>query len=276
MSAMTLHKSKFKIFLYSSLLSFTLAVPQAATAAMALVKDAELNAKQNKQLALQAQANDEERKQTELAKTQNKAIGEPGTHDNILKTPAWNELGSQSQFYQNMEKFGFDMCAINLCPGGDNPTDTKDIDEARAWAERNLFASTKLTTDQEDDLTEIRRRAIAYTASNAFALSTTIHNELVSSNGTAAALEEFAKSAASARNDTQALSGITLEMYKVTIQQLAVLSAMLDLEAAQALQHADLYHENGGTTFADAYIRSDFRDDLTRQSYTPVTKGSPE
>ena len=171
-------------------------------------------------------------------------------------------VGSGSQFYQNMQKFGFDMCAVSLCRGGD-PVGTKDIEEARTWAMKNLYTQgdgngRALDESSLWDLDEIRRRAVAYSATNALALSVTLHNELAGADGTANALESKVGEAAHIRADIQANSAILLAQYKVQLQQLAVLTTQMDVMATSAINGTDFYHEEGGSRFADAFLEDDF------------------
>jgi hypothetical protein len=232
-------------------------------------KLAELNATTKQNL-------DEQAKQTKGMEALNAAVGAAGSGMSILKDPAWEAMGSQSDFYKNMEKFGFDMCAINLCQVGKNPVSTTDIDEARDWANKTFFASVELDSDTYNDLTEVRRRAVAYATTNAFAVSTIVHNELAAGGGSAQALEEIVDSAGSYRKDIQANSAVALANYKVAIQQLAVLSSMLDVQAAQAILDASVYHEEGATEFPDAYIASDYDHGNRRHTVTAPDKGSPD
>jgi len=212
----------------------------------------------------------------QLAEEQLNAMGRAGSGMSIINSPAYAGLGSQSDFYANMEKFGFDMCAINLCQVGDNPTDTTDIDEARDWANRTFFASIGIDNFEMDDLREVRRRALAYTAANSLALSTTVHNDLAAGGGSAQAMEQLVDSATSRREDLQANSAIALAQYKILVQQLAVLTALLDVQSAQAIQDTNYYHEEGGVEFPDAYIEGDYRVDGTHgNTLTIPEKGSP-
>lgn len=213
-------------------------------------------------------------KQTQILEKQLSAHGEAGSGLSLINSPAWEGIGSQSEFYANMTKFGFDMCAINLCQVGTNPIGTTDIEEARDWANKTFFSSVHLDDDDAHDLKEVRRRAAAYTASNGFAISTVIHNELAAGGGSAQALEEIVDSSASARGDIQANSMVALAQYKVAVQQLAVLSAILDVQATQAILEADLHHEEGGDEVPDAYLEADYGDDGTRRSYTMPDKRS--
>jgi hypothetical protein len=217
---------------------------------------------------------DEQQQQTRLAETQLEAMGQPGGGMSLIGTDAFKGIGSDSDFYQNLEKFGFDMCAINLCQVGDNPQTTTDVNVARDWAKRTFYSSTQMTNDQVNDLKEVRRRAVAYSAANAFAVSTTVHNDLATGGSSAKTLEDFVHSQSSFRGDIQANSAVALAQYKVALQQLAVLTAMLDIQSTTAISNTDLYHEDGGTEQPDAYNEFDFRDDGTRQYVTVPQKGT--
>lgn len=219
----------------------------------------------------------EVKKQTGIEEKQLEAMGEAGSGMSLVNNSAWDAIGSNSEFYKNMESFGFDMCAINLCQVGYNPTDTDDIEEAREWAMKTFFSSSaEIGGEKLRDLVEVRRRALAYTSANGFALSTIIHNELASGGGTAQALDDIVDSSTNFRGDIQANSAIALAQYRVAVQQLAVLSAILDIEASQAISGTELFHEDGGTEFPDAYIESDFQHDGDRLHVTIPEKGSPD
>jgi hypothetical protein len=218
----------------------------------------------------------EEKKQTKLQQKQLDAMGEAGSGMSLVNNPAWETIGSESSFYSNMDKFDFDMCAINLCQVGDNPSDTDDIEEARDWAMKTFFSSKALEPKDKRDLVEVRRRALAYTSANGFALSNIIHNDLASGGGTAQALDNIVDSSTSFRGDIQANSAVSLAHYRVAVQQLAVLSAILDIEASRAVNDAELYHEDGGDEFPDAYIDADYQHDGGRIRVTIPDKGTAD
>lgn len=282
--AMMLHKHKNYLNKLLITTASTLFISAALTSSVSAfgqvrTKDSGANRNTAEIAASTADSAAQEQRQTQLEEDQLNAIGEAGAGNSIITRPAFSGIGSGSDFYSNMEKFGFDMCAVNLCQVGKNPADTTDIEEAREWANKTFFSSVTLSNEAKRDLQEVRRRAVAYTASNALAVSTTIHNELSAGGGSAQALEDIVNSASSLRQDVQASSSISLAQYKVSIQQLAVLSALLDVKATTAMQSASLYHEDGGDEFPDAFIDTDYRNsDLSVRSkefVTPPQKGSP-
>jgi len=277
-SAMTHHKKNSGFFLRGSIFAIAAISSLAATQASATaVSDSGTRRNTAKAAAAAESSAAQETRQTKLEEDQLSAIGEPGAGASILNLPGFASMGSSSEFYENMEKFGFDMCAINLCEVGNNPTDTTDIEEARDWANETFFSSVALNAEQTRDLQEVRRRAIAYTASNAFAISTTVHNDLAAGSGSAQALEDMVDSATSLRSDIQASSAIALANYKIAVQQLAVLTSILDVHASAAIQQSSLYHEDGGSSFPDAFKDGDYRDDfVTRNKVTTPSKGSPD
>lgn len=209
----------------------------------------------------------------------NQAIGSAGSAPNLLGGGLSGAVGTGSEFYQSMQDFGYDMCAVTLCRGGD-PVGTKDITEARTWAMRNFYTQGDgnggtLSPEARRDLIEIRRRSIAYAAANGLALSVIVHNDLAAADGTANALESKISQAADMRGDIQANSTVLLAQYKVQLQQLAVLTAQLDVMAAGAINGSDIYHEEGGTRYADAFIDADFKNNYSvRESVTRPSRGS--
>jgi hypothetical protein len=211
-----------------------------------------------------------------LMQDQVAAFGEFGVLGDLFGGDAFKNVGSKSDFYSNMKKFEYDMCAVNLCTVGDNPNGTTDYDEATEWAKRNFWTSEPLTGPQERDITEVRRRAVVYSAVNGMALATVIHNELASAGEQADALENIVESSQSLRGDVRANSAIALATYKIELQKLATLTAMLNVEASSAMFQTGVYHEEGGNKFPDAFIDSDFatNDGGRRLSVTVPDKGS--
>lgn len=215
-----------------------------------------------------------EQVQKEMAAT----LGSPGNTGG-MGAALGGAVGPGSEFYTNMQQFGYDMCAVTLCRGGD-PVGTKNIEEAQTWAMRNLYTQgdgqgNALNDAALRDLTEIRRRAMAYSAANALALSVTIHNDLAGADGLASALDAEIKAAGDMRADIQANSAVLLAQYKVLLQQLAVTTAQLDVMATHTIATTTPYHEEGGTTFADAFIDTDFESDFaTRKTVTRPAQGS--
>lgn len=211
-----------------------------------------------------------------LMQDQVAAFGEFGVLGDIFGGDAFKNVGSKSDFYANMENFEYDMCAVNLCTVGNSPNGTTDYDEATEWAKRNFWTSETLTGSQERDITEVRRRAVVYSAVNGMALATVTHNELASAGEQADALEKIVESSQSLRGDIRANSAIALATYKIELQKLATLTAMLNVEASAAMSATGIYHEEGGTKFPDAFIDSDFatNDGGRRLFVTPPEKGS--
>lgn len=216
---------------------------------------------------------------TQAVREMAETLGSPGTMPNFLQGALGQDVGSTSDFYQSMQNFSYDMCAVTLCRGGD-PVGTKDIEEAKTWAMRNFYTQGDgdggtLDPASRRDLIEIRRRSIAYAASNGLALSVTIHNELSGADGTANALNSRIQQAGSMRADIQTNSAVLLAMYKVQLQQLAVMTAQLDVLATTAIGGTDIYHEDGGSQFADAFIDDDFRNNFAdRERITRPSRGS--
>lgn len=216
---------------------------------------------------------------TQAVTEMNQAIGPAGGVPSMLAGALGGAVGSGSQFYQSMQDFGYDMCAVTLCRGGD-PVGTKDFEEAQTWAMRNFYTQgdgngRTLSPEARRDLLEIRRRSVAYSAANALALSVIVHNELAGADGTANALESKVSEAAHMRADIQANSAVLLAQYKVQLQQLAVLTAQLDVMAATGIAGTDIYHEEGGTRFADAFIDDDFKNNFSdRERVTRPSRGT--
>lgn len=187
------------------------------------------------------------------------AVGAQGANPNAISPPVAGAVGASSEFYQNMERFGYDMCAVTLCRNSD-PVGTKDIDEARDWAMENFFASDVIADPVRRDLLEIRRRGLVYASTNGLSLAVTIHNELAGADGAVNALESQVASSGDLRKDIQANSAILIAQYKVALQELAVLNSLLVVESMNGIYTNDLYHEDGGTSFADALNDDDFSD----------------
>lgn len=203
-------------------------------------------------------------------------FGDFGVMGDIFGGSAFSNIGSQSDFYSNMQKFAFDPCAINLCTVGDNPVGTTDIEQAREWAEKNFFTNEPLTNAERRDLEEVRRRAVVYAATNGLALANIVHNDLAGAGEEADALEQIVEGSQSLRGDIRANSAIALATYKIEIQKLAMLTAMLNVEASTAMAQTSIFHENGGNEFPDAFIDSDYSgtDATRRTNVTVPQKGS--
>lgn len=211
-----------------------------------------------------------------LAEEQLAAFGEFGIMKDLLGGAAFANLGSKADFYDNMQRFGFDPCAINLCQVGENNAAMTDIEEARGWTKQTFFTSVPLDNEKTRDLQEVRRRGVVYASTNALALAATVHTDLAGAGETAKSLEEIVQSSENLRGDVRANSAIALASYKVQVQQLAMLTAMLDVEAMTALTATGLYHEEGGTAIPDAFIDSDFTGGTDRRTrVTAPEKGSP-
>ena len=216
---------------------------------------------------------------TQAVTETNQAIGPAGNGPDILAGALQAAIGSGGDFYQSMQDFGYDMCAVTLCRGGD-PVGTKDIEEARTWAMRNFYTQGDgqggtLNPEARRDLIEIRRRGAVYAAANALALSVIVHNDLAGSDGAANALESKIQESAHMRADIQANSAILLAQYKIQLQQLAVLTAQLDVMATGGIVSTDIYHEEGGTEYADAFIDDDFKNNYAdRERVTRPARGS--
>lgn len=204
------------------------------------------------------------------------SIGNFGVMGDLFNGSSFKNVGSSSDFYKNIKKFAFDPCAINLCTVGQNPVGTTDISQALDWVQKNYYSSTPLNPATTRDLTEVRRRAIIYSATNAEALATVTHNALAGSGDQAKSLEQIVQSSTSLRGDIRANSAIALAAYKIQVEQLAMLTALVDVDSSTAISNTSVYYENGGTKFPNAFIDSDYSGaDLThRIKVTAPTKGS--
>lgn len=193
-----------------------------------------------------------------LEQDQLSALGEFGVLGDLFGSSAFSSIGSQAEFYDNLKKFAFDPCSINLCQVGDNPIGTTDIEEAMEWAKRNFYTKEALGNAAKRDLEEVRRRAVIYATTNGLALANVVHNELAGAGEEADALEQIVESSQNLRGDVRANSAIALATYKIEIQKLAILTSMLNIEASQAMQQTNIHHEEGGTEFPDAFIDDDY------------------
>jgi len=193
-----------------------------------------------------------------IAEDQLSVLGEFGTMGDLFGSSGFSSIGSQAEFYENLRKFAFDPCSINLCQVGDNPIGTTDIEEAMDWAKKNFYTSRPLNNSETRDLQEVRRRAIVYATTNGLALANVVHNELAGAGEEADALEEIVDASQNLRGDVRANSAIALATYKIEVQKLAILTAMLNVEATHAMNSTSITHEEGGTEFPDAFIDSDY------------------
>lgn len=211
-----------------------------------------------------------------LAEEQLSVLGGFGSMGSLFKGTPLSSAGSQSDFYENMKKFAFDPCVVNLCQGGDNPVGTTDIEEASKWAMSNLFSGQPLSPAEEEDLREVRRRGVISAATNGVAMATITHNDLAGAGDQADALDKIAEASDSLRGDIRANSAIALASYKVQLQQLAILTSMLEVESFSAIKDTQIYHEDGGSKFPDAYLEDDFsvNDRNVRIKVTPPKQGS--
>jgi hypothetical protein len=212
-----------------------------------------------------------------LATQQLSAFGEFGTLGDIFGGSSFEKMGSKSTFYENMQQFAFDPCAINLCTVGDNPVGTTDFEEARDWAMKNFFTNEVLNNSDSRDLSEVRRRAVVYAATNGMALANIVHNDLAGSGEEAQALEDIVEASQNLRGDIRANTAVALATYRIEIQKLAMLTSMLEVESATAITNTNVFHEDGGNEYPDAFIDSDYAaNDLTRRvQVTAPEKGSP-
>lgn len=208
-----------------------------------------------------------------LAEDQLSVLGEFGVMGDIFGSSGFASIGSQAEFYENLKKFAFDPCAINLCQIGENPVGTTNIEEAMAWARTNFYTSEPLNNEEMRDLQEVRRRSVVYATTNGMALATVVHNELAGAGSEADALEQIVSASQNLRGDVRANSAIALATYKIEVEKLAILTAMLNIEATNAMQSTDIYHENGGTEFPDAFMDGDFTGgDFTRRTKVTMPK----
>lgn len=212
----------------------------------------------------------------DLEQQQLDAIGQSGSLGSLFSGNAMGNVGSQSDFYENMKKFAFDPCAVNLCQGGSNPVGTTDIEEAREWAMKNFFAGDLIEQPIERDLREIRRRGVVNASVNGVALATITHNELAGAGEQADALDQVVSASQDLRGDIRANSAIALATYKVELQQLAMLTSLLEVQSMESISNTNIYHEEGGSDFADAFIEEDYavNDRSTRVRVTPPRQGS--
>ena len=272
---MTKHHNTSRIWAAASL-----ALAVSATGALAEVRTADGAARASAD-AIETSTAESNQKLSVMEQMQKEIAAALGAAGNAggMSDALTGAVGPGSGFYTNMQQFGYDMCAVTLCKGND-PVGTKDIEEARTWAMRNLYTQgdgegRALNDVALRDLFEIRRRAMAYSASNALALSVTIHNDLAGADGMASALDAEISAAGDMRADIQANSAVLLALYKVSLQQLAVATAQLDVMASHSIATTTPYHEEGGTEFADAFIDTDFESDFaTRKTVTRPAQGS--
>jgi len=271
-----MHRKRTKYTFVAALLSAT-ALTSVATPSHALVSvraPAEL-AKLGEQVATARSQLTELTTMTNLTQQMNDAIGEFGPLGDVFSGAAFSKIGSQSDFYTNMEKFAFDPCAINLCTVGENSVNMQDFDEALDWTTKTYFSSRVLNGDEMQDLQEVRRRGVIYSATNGLAVANIVHSELAGSGAEADALEQIVKSKDTMRGQIRASNAIALASYKVNVQQLALLTAMLEVEATRAIADTNLIHEDGGTEFPDAYKEDDFgMNGVGRTTVTVPDKGS--
>lgn len=223
------------------------------------VSDSRLQAEARQQNADLAAINGSMERTATAAEATSDAVGAQGASPTAISPAVAGAVGAGSEFYQNMENFGYDMCAVTLCRNSD-PVGTKDIDEARDWAMENFFASEVVADPIRRDLLEIRRRGLVYAATNGLSLAITLHNDLAGADGAANALESQVNSSPDLRGDIQANSAILIAHYKVALQELAAINSLLVVESMNSIYTNDLYHEDGGTSFADALNDDDFSD----------------
>lgn len=211
-----------------------------------------------------------------LAQEQLATLGDFGPLGDLFGGSSFSDVGSSSDFYTNMESFAFDPCAINLCTGGGDVVGTTDIGEARKWVEKNFWASDVIDFEQHRDLQEIRRRGRIYAAVNGVALATVTSNDLAGAGEEASALEEIVEASDTLRGDLRANSAIALAAYKIELQQLAMLTSLLEVQAMETISGTEVYYEGGSTSFADAFKEGDFADNdkTKRVRVTIPTKGS--
>lgn len=204
------------------------------------------------------------------------AIGPAGPTGQAQAQTANPAIGADTPFFQNAEQLRIDFCSITLCQTDNGPSDPTSVENVYEWSMTNFYSSELLNEDiggPGQDLREIRRRAVVYATVKSFAFAAVVMDDLSTSQNVVRVLETTVNNANNVREDIKANSFITLAGYRQQTQQLGLMSLQLLQTSAMGILGTGLYHEEGGTEFANAFIEDDFQGGI-RERLTAPERGS--
>jgi hypothetical protein len=205
-----------------------------------------------------------------------KSIGLEGMTAKILESPQWEEFADGGTAAEGLRQFAPNTCAIVACKAEDGGEEAQltDLQSARDWVLKNFYSSGNPTAADIRDYNEVRARARREAALNGYALSLYSRAQIAKADENGANLEDLMASADSLRADVQANTAILLAQYQQTTQVLALLTSLVETEAANAMAgDTDILMAQGGTSAPDVHIDSDYTITGSRRTVSATPEG---
>lgn len=204
------------------------------------------------------------------------AIGEAGAPESLREMPQWEEFSNGGRIAEILRQFSPNTCAIVACKdaaGGDEAIIT-DLATARDWVNRSFFSSGRVNSSDTRDFVEVRQRAVREAALNGYALSLASRGYAAKAEERGMKLEDIVMASTSLRSDVQANTAVMLAQYQQTGQTIALLTALVETEAAKNLAgDANYMSSQGGTSAPEVYNDSDYTITGTRKTVSKTAEG---
>lgn len=182
-----------------------------------------------------------------------------GLYD-LNRMPDWASFASGGDYLKGLASLAPDACMFDGCADGGNGTaDFSTLEGARTFVAGNLYMNALPSTDQARDLKEARVKALREANLTAYSLALMGRSHLAQSAARASALDSIVNSASDLRGDVRANSGVVLAVHQDVIGLQAVLTALLESEAAASIAgDYELVGKDGGASAPDAYKEDNF------------------
>lgn len=216
-----------------------------AFAQVAVIDQAVISNTANAVSAINNQTN-ETRKITSINEDIADTIGQYGSLDDLRQLPQWQEFKDGGAMAEAMATFGPNTCALVACGTGGQEAELDDLSATREWVSKNFFVKDAPSLSEQNNLSKLRNKAMVQSSMAGYSMSMMARQDLSRAQKKSQDLEDLVSGSDTLRADVRANSAVALAQYQVQVQQLAMLSSLVEIQASQQLAASGDYVDAGG------------------------------
>lgn len=236
-------------------------VTLAASPASALVAVIDNQVASNTANAVSAinQQLDELKKITSLNTDIFNSVGKFGTIEDLRTLSQWQDFKDGGSMAEALASFGPNTCAVVACSTGGQQADLTQLSDARSWVDKSFFINKAPSLADQSNLTKVRGKAMVESSISGYSMALMARENLTKAKKASQDLESLVAGATDLRTDMRANSAVAIAQHQVLVQQLAMLTSLVEMQASQQLANSsDFIDASGSSSPPQVYDPKDY------------------
>lgn len=187
------------------------------------------------------------------------SVGKFGTIEDLRTLSQWQDFKDGGSMAEALASFGPNTCAVVACGTGGQQADLAQLSDARSWVDKSFFINKAPSLSDQSNLTKVRSKAMVESSMSGYSMALMARENLTKAKKSSQDLESLVAGATDLRTDMRANSAIAIAQHQVMVQQLAMLTSLVEMQASQQLaSSSDFIDASGASSPPQVYDPKDY------------------